>query len=164
MKSLYISPVLAFAGMLSFALMGTRTNSQLSNTNHAANAAFQDGLYLGALAARRAETPHVAFGRWATANDRQSFIDGYTEAYEQTLALMLQEKPHAQNNNAAYRDGLYLGRLDAEQGRPQQISSGRWAQLHDRESFTAGYRQAYADTAALRVEKVKGTAEATLVR
>jgi hypothetical protein len=45
--------------------------------------------------------------------------------------------------NAAYRDGLYVGKLAAEQGRDSHIASGRWSQENDRAAFAAGYEQAY---------------------
>jgi hypothetical protein len=45
--------------------------------------------------------------------------------------------------DAAYRDGLFLGQLDATQGRPAHISIGRWSSGEDRESFTAGYKAGY---------------------
>ena len=38
--------------------------------------------------------------------------------------------------NAAYRDGLYLGKLAAEQGRDSHIASGRWSQENDRAAFS----------------------------
>jgi len=49
----------------------------------------------------------------------------------------------AQNTNAAFRDGLYLGRLAAEHGAQPHIASGRWTTSEDRLSFTAGYQQGY---------------------
>lgn len=70
----------------------------------------------------------------------------------------------SQAANGPFRDGLYLGTLAARSGEAPHIAFGRWAQPHDRESFAAGYRQAYADTVATRPEKVKTASEATLVR
>lgn len=46
--------------------------------------------------------------------------------------------------DAAYRDGLFLGQLDATQGRAAHISIGRWSSPADRESFAAGYQAGYA--------------------
>ena len=51
----------------------------------------------------------------------------------------------AQVTDAAFRDGLYLGRLAAEEGAKPHIATGRWAALEDRSSFTAGYQQGYSD-------------------
>jgi hypothetical protein len=45
--------------------------------------------------------------------------------------------------SAAFRDGLYLGRLAAEEGSPMRVASGRWATDGDRTLFAAGYRQGY---------------------
>jgi hypothetical protein len=50
----------------------------------------------------------------------------------------------AQITNAAFRDGLYLGRLAAERGAEPHFASGRWATLEDRSSFTAGYQRGYS--------------------
>ena len=47
--------------------------------------------------------------------------------------------------DAAFRDGLYLGKLDAKSGRTQHVSVGRWNSAEDRASFTAGYQQSYRD-------------------
>lgn len=45
--------------------------------------------------------------------------------------------------DGGFRDGLYLGRLTAQQGRPSQPPVGRWSNRSDRDSFLAGYLQAY---------------------
>jgi hypothetical protein len=47
--------------------------------------------------------------------------------------------------DAAFRDGLFLGRLDAEQGRKPQLSTGRWSTDSDRRLFVSGYVQAYGE-------------------
>src|SRR5216683_1844485 len=52
--------------------------------------------------------------------------------------------------SAAYRDGLYLGRLAAAQGSPIRVASGRWATDGDRTLFAAGYRQGYHEFLANR--------------
>lgn len=49
----------------------------------------------------------------------------------------------SQHADAAYRDGLFLGRLDARQGRAAHISVGRWSTASDRNSFAAGYQAGY---------------------
>ena len=49
-----------------------------------------------------------------------------------------------QHANAAYRDGLFLGRLDANQGRAAHVCVGRWSATVDRNSFAAGYEAGYA--------------------
>src|SRR5437762_2995564 len=50
--------------------------------------------------------------------------------------------------NAAFRDGLFQGRLDGERGRKQHLSSGRWNLDADRRSFVSGYLQAYREVSA----------------
>ena len=47
--------------------------------------------------------------------------------------------------DAAFRDGLFQGRLDAERSRRQHLSIGRWNVDADRRSFAAGYLQAYRE-------------------
>ena len=43
--------------------------------------------------------------------------------------------------DAASRDGLFQGRLDAERGRKQHLASGRWNLDADRRLFVSGYLQ-----------------------
>jgi hypothetical protein len=50
-------------------------------------AAFRDGLYLGRLAARRAEEPHISEGRWSNQADRSSFTAGYKRGYDEGIAV-----------------------------------------------------------------------------
>jgi hypothetical protein len=45
--------------------------------------------------------------------------------------------------DGAFRDGLYLGKLAAESGRPLRPAIGRWSADQDRSMFTAGYRRGY---------------------
>jgi hypothetical protein len=47
----------------------------------------------------------------------------------------------------AYRDGLYVGRLAAQQGEQRLAPVGRWATQIDRDAFLAGYAQANAEVA-----------------
>ena len=56
--------------------------------------------------------------------------------------------------NAAYRDGLYLGKLEAEHGSQPQPATARWARAEDRASFTAGYEQSYKAVAASRTTEL----------
>jgi hypothetical protein len=42
-----------------------------------------------------------------------------------------------------FRDGLYLGKLDAENGREQHPSIGRWNTSENRASFKLGYEEGY---------------------
>lgn len=43
--------------------------------------------------------------------------------------------------DGAFRDGLFVGRWDAERGRSGPAPIGRWSREQDRESFAAGYRR-----------------------
>lgn len=45
--------------------------------------------------------------------------------------------------DGAFRDGLYLGKLGAEQGHAMRPAIGRWSREQDRAMFTAGYRRGY---------------------
>jgi|SRR6201987_1465879 hypothetical protein len=45
--------------------------------------------------------------------------------------------------DGAYRDGLYVGKLAAESGRPSRPPIGRWSDEKDRASFLAGYERTY---------------------
>jgi len=58
----------------------------------------------------------------------------------------------AQEGSAAFRDGLYSGRLDAERGVAAHVSTGRWANQDDRDSFAAGYKKGYGKSAATQPE------------
>ncbi|MGD0182895.1 MAG: hypothetical protein ABSC15_24040 [Terriglobales bacterium] len=55
-----------------------------------------------------------------------------------------------QNADAAFRDGLYLGRLAAEAGAEPHVARGRWATLGDRALFSAGYQEGYRGSLASR--------------
>jgi hypothetical protein len=56
----------------------------------------------------------------------------------------------AQITDGAFRDGLYLGRLDADRGAQLHVARGRWATAEDRVSFIAGYQRGYSDLLAGR--------------
>ena len=47
------------------------------------------------------------------------------------------------NNDAAYRDGIYLGRLAHAAKRQAHAPIGRWSTEKDRAAFAAGYRQGF---------------------
>ncbi len=52
--------------------------------------------------------------------------------------------------NAAFRDGLYQGKLVAEHGREARpsVGRGRWNSEQDRASFISGYLQGYGQVLA----------------
>jgi hypothetical protein len=53
--------------------------------------------------------------------------------------------PTKPGTNAAYRDGYYLGKRDAEQGRANHVAVGRWSSTQDRTQYQAGYDAGYAN-------------------
>lgn len=48
-------------------------------------------------------------------------------------------------NDAAFRDGLYVGKLARAAGKPTRPPVGRWSTAQDRASFLRGYQQAFAE-------------------
>ena len=71
-----------------------------------------------------------------------------------TSAMLVQRDMGAQHSHSfdarlaadgAFRDGLYLGKLDRTAKNPMHPAVGRWATEKDRESFVAGSRQGYND-------------------
>jgi hypothetical protein len=48
---------------------------------------------------------------------------------------------------AAYRDGLYVGKLVAQRGEQHLAPVGRWATQTDRDAFLAGFEQANPEIA-----------------
>jgi hypothetical protein len=54
----------------------------------------------------------------------------------------------SQQTDAAFRDGFYLGRLDARDGRRVRPSIGRWSDSKDRALFLAGYQRGYDEALA----------------
>jgi hypothetical protein len=61
--------------------------------------------------------------------------------------------------DGAFRDGLYVGRLAAERGRPMRPQTGRWSSERDRASFVAGYRRGYNDVLASATAGLANRAE-----
>jgi hypothetical protein len=55
-----------------------------------------------------------------------------------------------QAGNAAFRDGLHLGRLDAEYGRTRHLSVGRWSVDSNRAWFVTGYHAGYQQAIAVK--------------
>lgn len=84
--SLYVLVIALSAGSAATVerAMGTQSDSDTKALMHT-NGAFRDGLYLGKLAARNGEQPHIAIARWATDKDRAAFREGYERGFRQTL-------------------------------------------------------------------------------
>lgn len=76
-----------------------------------------------------------------------------------TTALLASIEPKAQPNgtedarlanDAAFRDGLFEGKLAAERKEVMRPPVGRWSSEKDRASFEAGYRRGYGEFASTR--------------
>ena len=61
--------------------------------------------------------------------------------------------------NAAFRDGLYVGKLAAEAGRPMHAPAGRWSTDADRAGFVAGFERGYNDSRASLAAKGQNGSE-----
>jgi hypothetical protein len=57
----------------------------------------------------------------------------------------------SQEIDAAFRDGFYLGKLDAEDAKKVRPSTGRWNDPKDRASFLAGYQRGYEEARAAKI-------------
>jgi hypothetical protein len=72
---------------------------------------------------------------------------------------MFARTPEATSRNtsqmidAAFRDGVYLAQLDAQNGKKPHLMSGRWSANADRAMFIVGYEQAYQEAAGTREAK-----------
>lgn len=137
-------------------------SQQTGDNSAAGSAAFGDGHYLGTLDAKNGRMPHAAVGRWWIDSDRRLFIQGYKAAYEQTTSQLHQKSGVDLNTLTAYRDGLDLGKRDAEQRRSEHAGTARWPQLQDKELFAFGYHEAYLDETA-QLNAAEQTVRASLV-
>jgi hypothetical protein len=144
--------------------MTTTTNApqNIASNQEISSAAFRDGSYLGKLAAGRGDAPHMAVGRWAKNADRILFATGYSEAYSQNLTANALARGD-QGGVAAFRDGLYLGRLDSQRGSARHVAIGRWSGASDRALFAKGYDQAYQDGYSATAAQGKSLNQASLV-
>jgi hypothetical protein len=140
--------ILAMVAGTGFAWMATvHGNTRPSEVSYGA---YRDGMYLGRLAAKDGEAPHIASGRWSADEDRASFSAGYEHGYTETTTAS-RDSAHA---SAAFRDGLFLGSLAAKRGDQARLSVGRWATDGDRALFAEGYRQAYSEATAVQIARV----------
>lgn len=76
--------VLGFAGTSGLLFKGMNTKPQIRavSVEMAGDAAYRDGLFLGKLN-RETKPPMLApVGRWSTAKDRASFVQGYRQGLE----------------------------------------------------------------------------------
>jgi len=142
--------------------MPTNAPQNIASNQEISSAAFRDGSYLGKLAAERGDAPHMAVGRWAKNADRILFATGYSEAYSQNLTANAVARGD-QAAVAAFRDGLYLGKLDSQRGSARHVAIGRWSGASDRASFAKGYDQAYQDGYSATAAQGKSLNQASLV-
>jgi hypothetical protein len=112
------------------------------------SAAFRDGLYLGKFAAARGDAAHVATGRWAGDSDRAQFAAGYEQAFGDAAASA--NAKSGATAIAAYRDGLYMGKRDSENGDDPHVAVARWSQASHRAAFTEGYNLGYKNGESAR--------------
>jgi hypothetical protein len=132
-----------------------------SDQTRTTTAAFRDGSYLGKLAARNRESRHVSASRWASEADRQLFAAGYERGYSANLVV----EPLVvtrESTDGAFRDGLYLGKLNARDGDEQHIATGRWSTGKNRASFIDGYHRAYTESSTANMPRTRETEFATL--
>jgi hypothetical protein len=116
------------------------------------SAAFRDGLHLGKFAAERGKSAHVAVSRWAGDSDRTLFASGYQLAYGESAARIFKQRS---DQAGAFRDGLYLGRLDSDHGDTPHVAVARWSNASHREAFAKGYAEGFKVAVAARTEQGK---------
>jgi hypothetical protein len=145
-------------------VQGRKTESNLGANAGSADAgpapmtaAFRDGMYLAKLAVQEGRAPHVSPARWAAEPDRQAFTAGYERGYAAKVA----GSAKVEAIDGALRDGLYLGAIDARQGKERHIASGRWATGTDRTSFVYGYIRGYQGVSSARPPRGSGVELAT---
>lgn len=86
---------------------------------------------------------HFLFG--ATVVILAFFSAMWSAVSAQSRRLSGQDSIHA--TDGAYRDGLFLGKFDAQAGRNQRVCVGRWSLQSDRASFANGYKDGYEQVA-----------------
>lgn len=64
----------------------------------------------------------------------------------QTLTATNMQVKHG--TDAAYRDGLFMGKHDAAEGRLHHVSAGRWSVASDRAQYQTGYEAGFGSPAA----------------
>jgi hypothetical protein len=116
------------------------------------SAAFRDGLHLGKFAAQRGESAHIAVSRWAKDSDRTLFASGYQLAYRESAERFSKEQS---DQAGAFRDGLYLGRLDSDHGDTPHVAVARWSNANHREAFARGYAEGFKVADAARADQAK---------
>ncbi len=94
MRKFSISALAIFVFGTSALKIASAPPAPTHSAGEARDGAFRDGLFHGALDAKRANPAHVAAGRWATEKDRNSYRAGYERAYASTVAAMTSSHSH----------------------------------------------------------------------
>ena len=68
-----------------------------------------------------------------------------------------------QQNSAAFRDGMYLAKLDAESGRKPHLMATRWTNSSDRSAFLAGYETVFGRVGNAYASDPKGNSNSELI-
>jgi hypothetical protein len=147
-------PILAVCVGVAAVLLNFHTGNDGSkmpqiSTGDNTSGPYRDGLYQGKLAIDRGSVAHLAVGRWADQADRAAFTAGYEKAYTEQSGRVSQ---NFQATNGPFRDGLYLGKLDANRGNIPHVAVGRWAAPLDRTSFADGYRMGYVSSGTVEAK------------
>lgn len=83
--SLYVLVIALSVG--SAAMVRSAIRAQSLNSGDSAvkqsSGPFRDGLYLGKLAAKNGDEPHIATARWSRDEDRAAFREGYERGFSQ---------------------------------------------------------------------------------
>ena len=145
MKAIWALALILVSG--GAAIVKTQTDVAGIRNGQVTAAAYRDGAYLGRLAAENGEPAHVSIARWSTVTNRELFSAGYENAYAQQTAK--NRLPDREDNigilnhatNAAFRDGLYVGKLDAARGNVIHLAVARWSTKENRTAFAEGYSQ-----------------------
>jgi hypothetical protein len=117
----------------------------LSDLNQA-DAAFRDGVYQAKMDVAGGRKAHLASGRWATDQDRASFITGYERAFKVLTGKAIELNPL---QLAAYHDGVMDGANQRRAAQPFQLNrtdnyrkaGGYLAE----DASLAAYREAYSN-------------------
>jgi hypothetical protein len=127
------------------------------------DAAYRDGLYQARLDASQKHAAHITSGRWATSEDRASFIAGYLQGYQDQTGHGVKLAAADLAMLTGYSEGMTDGTRDRKASLPFQIARservrqaelvyGQLAIVY-RRAYANGYQQAYytADDTAVGV-------------
>lgn len=163
-QSLYVA-VLAGAATLVSLVIGTAHRAPLMVDARMANdAAYRDGLYLAQLDATQKRPAHIISGRWATTEDRASFIAGYVHGYQDQTGHQIKLAPGDVATLTGYSEGMADGAHDrkallpfhvrqSERVRQAELVYGQLATVY-RQAYANGYQRAYYATDAATVRAV----------